>query len=305
MRLLPALISSTRSEEFFKLITTHSGKDKVVNVSINKQTGFPCSVVETNRLENSGIQSNREERTVYATKLIEAVTKLLFMPGFTVYDDKYTESSLWAGVMVKAATKKMAEQRILALEALTAVIYCGEYFSKYTLINPFILYLSGLNLAKSMWDRRLILTLLNTGLKIRENGYLPYVSHLYLQENETRSSVLALSLLSILITREHKIDQVVQALETNEYVQLIVATIGEEITISGKEFPSIDEVIIDHLTKYISLYDEVGAITPWLQSLYSNIRNPLDYSNTILPGSMKKVVSPLPRPNCSKRASSC
>lgn len=257
---------------------------------MDEEKSFPKTIVESGRSEAGGFHNSREERTVYGLRLIEAMIRLFFMPGFTISDDKHTEQSLWAGTKTKAPTAKVIEQRMILMEALIAVIYCGEVMGRSNLVNPFIFYMSAYETVKSNWTQRLILSLINTGLKVKENGYLPYVSHLYIQENETRSSVLSLSLLAALTTREHKIDAVSQALDVDPFMNLIAASLGDQSSLTGGQLPSLYSMKIDHLTKYLTLFDDVHSLTIWLSSLYQNIRNPLDYSNTILPGSMKKVV---------------
>lgn len=289
MRLLPVLVGTRKGPEFLKCLTTQSGKNRTVSTVFDEEKGFPKTIVESGRLEGSRPQNNREERTVYGARLIEALTKLFFMPGFCVLDDKASDTCLWAGSKTKTPPGNIAEQRMLVMETLMAVVYYGEILGRETLVNPFVLYLSAFQLAREEWAKRFILSLINTGLKIKENGMIPYVSHMYIQETETRTSVLTLSLLSILITREHKIDAIGQALEKDHFTNLIIAAIGEEISVGTGNLPTIDDLKIDHLTKYISLFDDVHTLTVWLTSLYSNIRNPLDYSNTILPLSMKKV----------------
>lgn len=67
----------------------------------------------------------------------------------------------------------------------------------------------------------------------------------------------------------------------------------------------VESLTVDHLTKFIVSFDDMFIIKSWMVALMQNIRNPHDTANTLLPGSMKKVLVPNDRPGCTKRAYSC
>lgn len=289
VRYLPPLAHSLQNQKLFHKLAASSGNGKIVKVVLQEYGVIPELHVEKEAGDALADSSSREDRTVYGAKLAEAIAKLSFMPGFTIHDNTNISHVLWAGTKVKGPTGKMSEQRMLIMECMLTALYLGEIMAKVSNVNHFLQFFCTYELANPLWSRRLIFSLFNLGLKIRENGYLPYVSHLYIQDNETRSSVLALSLLALLITREHKIDHVSAAFESDSFLNIMAVSVYDMAQDDDKAKLTINSFRIDYLTKFVSMIEDDNTIDTWINALYNNVRNPLDSSNTILPLSMKKV----------------
>lgn len=289
VRLLPPLSVSDQFDNLFEILATHSDHGKVVRVVPEEGNPMPTLVVEKEGSNALAGSLDRGEETVYCLKLAEALVKLCFMPGFTMHDSQTAVSTLWTGTKVKSPTQRMSELRMVVMECMLTSLYLGETMAKRTKVNYFLQYYCTYELANYWWSRRIIYSLLNLGLNIRENGYLPYVSHLYIQDNQARSSVLALNLLALLITREHKIDHVSIAFGSDKLLDMTTLAVINLAAEGEREKLSINSFRTDYLTKFVSTIEDEMLMDTWLTSLYNNVRNPLDSSNTILPMSMKKV----------------
>ena len=72
------------------------------------------------------------------------------------------------------------------------------------------------------------MSLINSGLRIKENGYIPYVSHMYGQENEYRLSVLSLNILNRLLIRQHRSLNLKKLLQKDGLGNLVILSAIEE-----------------------------------------------------------------------------
>ena len=93
----------------------------------------------------------------------------------------------------------------------------------------------------------------------------------------------------MLITREHKIDHVSAAFESDSFLNIMAVSVYDMAQDDDKAKLTINSFRIDYLTKFVSMIEDDNTIDTWINALYNNVRNPLDSSNTILPLSMKKV----------------
>lgn len=174
------------------------------------------------------------------------------------------------------------------LEALAAALIVGRVLSGAAGIDYFLFFLSAQEVVRPGWVPAFCLSLLNTGLKIRENGMLPYVSHLYSQENETRASLLSLDILGLCLTREHRINQVKCFLDNDGLAFLFLTAVLEDRQSTGVNLDQTQLFKIDYFGKWAMEHEEPINLAQWAAALYTNIRNPYDTANTLLPMSMKK-----------------
>jgi hypothetical protein len=178
--------------------------------------------------------------------------------------------------------------RLVVLEGFLTAAYLSKFLVRGSKLDYFHIYLSFKTNLDGLFTGEVIQSLLNIGLRIKENGYLPYVSLLYLQELETRMSVIALNILSLLVTREHYIDRVKTQILHDPLMNLMILNIMNE-----KEKGEIDQVREvcrrDNLAFYLVMSTEIFNVNIRLTGLYNLVRNPYECENTLLKGSMKRV----------------
>lgn len=193
--------------------------------------------------------------------------------------------------------------RLLLLESICTCLYVSKFFQLSLKVDYFKVMLSSQEVAQPGWVGNFLKSLLNTGLNFRENGIVPYMSHLYLQETSSRLSILCLNILGLVTTREHEMASRAVWPQSPVFFMFYQAFL-KRIPNDRKEI-RMREVYIDHLSKYLFEFDTTFYMNMWLETLCAHIRNPYDSGNTILPGSMKRVNIHQVRRGCSKSPFSC
>ena len=177
--------------------------------------------------------------------------------------------------------------RLPLLESFCTCLYVSKFLQLTLKVDYFKLTLSSQEMARSGWVGSFLKSLLNTGLNFKENGIMPYMSHLYLQETSSRLSILCLNVLGLVATREHEMASRAAWFQSPIFF-MFYQVFQKRIPNENKE-ARMKEIYLDHLSKYIFEFDTTFYMTQWLETLCAHIRNPYDSGNTILPGSMKKV----------------
>lgn len=231
VRMVPRVMEFFSPEELRETFLKTSEIGKTVVFIMDAQGGGQALVEAKVDSGTPNGAPTKKEKTILLIQFVEALTGLFFKPGFTFPANQTSKQPnilpIWAGPRIKPPSSEHMVYRLSVLEGMLTVMYLAEYFGKELGLDYLGFYMSSRETAQPGFCQSFLLSLVQTGLKLRENGVFPYLSHLYTQETETRVSVLSLTLFAKFITREHHVDYIKGHIRTDPLLNLMRLSLSE------------------------------------------------------------------------------